>query len=80
MLFSMAAFPLLKILLTFNPRGIVAERQQYCKNFTLENSLTSFTGEDKTLFLQFIRRMLRWMPEDRATAGELLKDPWLNRG
>ena len=35
------------------------------------------TGEDKRLFIAFVKRMLRWMPEDRATAAELLEDPWL---
>lgn len=25
----------------------------------------------------FVRNMLRWVPEDRKTAKELLEDPWL---
>ncbi|KAL1873370.1 hypothetical protein Plec18167_006421 [Paecilomyces lecythidis] len=33
--------------------------------------------KDKSGFLQFVRRTLTWMPEQRATARELLKDPWL---
>lgn len=33
--------------------------------------------EDKTLFLNFIRRALTWDPEQRPTARELLQDPWL---
>ncbi|CEN60423.1 Putative Serine/threonine-protein kinase [Aspergillus calidoustus] len=33
--------------------------------------------EDKTGFLRFIRRALTWLPEERATARELLQDPWL---
>lgn len=33
--------------------------------------------EDKTNFLRFIQRALTWMPEERATAKELLQDPWL---
>lgn len=28
-------------------------------------------------FLSFMRRVLRWLPEKRATAAELLNDPWL---
>ncbi|KAL9101424.1 MAG: hypothetical protein Q9163_003316 [Psora crenata] len=44
---------------------------------TFESCVTSLTGEDKRLFLDFARRMLRWMPEDRATAGELLEHRWL---
>ncbi|EFY85432.1 protein kinase domain-containing protein [Metarhizium acridum CQMa 102] len=30
------------------------------------------------LFLEFMKKMLCWLPEERATAGELLLDPWLN--
>lgn len=33
--------------------------------------------QDKAGFLGFLRRALAWMPEDRATAKELLRDPWL---
>ncbi|KAK2806624.1 hypothetical protein FQN51_006590 [Onygenales sp. PD_10] len=36
--------------------------------------------EDKAKFLRFIRRALTWMPEERATAKELLQDPWLTGG
>ncbi|PWY96538.1 kinase-like protein [Aspergillus sclerotioniger CBS 115572] len=32
---------------------------------------------DKSGFLRFIRRALTWLPEERATAQELLQDPWL---
>lgn len=33
--------------------------------------------KDKAGFLKFIRRALTWMLEERATAKELLQDPWL---
>ncbi|EEQ29995.1 protein kinase domain-containing protein [Microsporum canis CBS 113480] len=42
---------------------------------TLESLETRL--EDKEGFLRFIRRALTWMPEQRATARELLQDPWL---
>ncbi|OJZ90611.1 hypothetical protein ASPFODRAFT_123817 [Aspergillus luchuensis CBS 106.47] len=32
---------------------------------------------DKSGFLQFMRKTLTWLPEERATAKELLQDPWL---
>jgi serine/threonine protein kinase len=32
---------------------------------------------DNTPFLRFLRRILVWEPERRATASELLADPWL---
>ena len=34
--------------------------------------------EEAERFLRFIRRMLCWQPEDRATAGELKNDPWFD--
>jgi serine/threonine-protein kinase SRPK3 len=37
-------------------------------------------GEEKALFLKFVRRMLQWLPEDRDTAKELREDPWLRSG
>lgn len=36
--------------------------------------------EDVNLFVNFMKRMLCWIPEERATAAELLSDPWLDRG
>ncbi|KAL4915211.1 kinase-like domain-containing protein [Aspergillus aurantiobrunneus] len=37
-------------------------------------------GDGKDDFLRFLRRMLCWIPEERATAKELLFDPWLMQG
>jgi serine/threonine protein kinase len=44
---------------------------------TLETEEKNLEGEEKVKFLSFIRRMLQWRPEDRASASELLQDPWL---
>ncbi|KAA1478286.1 kinase-like protein [Dentipellis sp. KUC8613] len=41
-----------------------------------ESALRS-SGRDNSEFLRFMRRILRWVPEDRPTARELLQDPWL---
>ena len=35
-------------------------------------------GENKVLFLGFVRKMPKWTPEERHAAHELLEDPWLN--
>ena len=35
-------------------------------------------GRNKEMFLDFVKGMLAWRPEDRKTARELLQDPWLN--
>jgi serine/threonine protein kinase len=34
-------------------------------------------GEDKRMFIEFVQRMIKWNPEERSTAKELLQDPWL---
>ena len=44
---------------------------------TLEDKETILGREDKAEFLRFMRRMLQWEPEKRATATELCEDPWL---
>lgn len=33
--------------------------------------------DDNRDFLRFVLRALTWLPENRPTAKELLKDPWL---
>ena len=43
----------------------------------LEDTVRSLGGENKRLFLNFARKMLQWLPEDRKSAKELLEDPWL---
>lgn len=37
-----------------------------------------FEEQREELFLKFVRRMICWVPEERATASELLSDPWLD--
>ncbi|KAI9842414.1 MAG: hypothetical protein M1837_007159 [Sclerophora amabilis] len=44
---------------------------------SLEASERNLEGKNKVLFLQFMRKMLRWVPEERESAKELLEDPWL---
>ncbi|PYI05561.1 kinase-like protein [Aspergillus sclerotiicarbonarius CBS 121057] len=36
-----------------------------------------FSGEDKVLFLNFLRRIFRWLPDERPTAEELAYDEFL---
>lgn len=47
------------------------------KNIALGNSEGFLSGQNKEMFLEFLRGMLQWQPEDRKTAKELLRDPWL---
>lgn len=44
---------------------------------SLEKSVSALGGEAKEQFLNFIRSMLKWLPEERKRASELLKDPWM---
>lgn len=45
---------------------------------TLEDVEKRLKGEEKVLFLNFVRKMLKWKPEERSSARELLDDVWLN--
>ncbi|CZT00295.1 probable dis1-suppressing protein kinase dsk1 [Rhynchosporium graminicola] len=44
---------------------------------TLESLETRLEGENKELFLQMMRGMLTWRPEERKTAKQMLDEPWL---
>jgi hypothetical protein len=45
---------------------------------SLEDSEQFAEAEERRMFCAFIGKMVKWVPERRATAGELLKDEWLN--
>ena len=47
------------------------------RGLTLEGVEENLDGEKKEEFLQFVRCMLQWRPEDRWTAKELLAHPWM---
>ena len=44
---------------------------------SLEERVSVLEGDEKELFFDFIRSMLKWRPEDRKSATELLKHPWM---
>ncbi len=44
---------------------------------SLEDSEEQLSGENKALFLDFMRKMLQWVPERRQTAKQLLDHLWL---
>ncbi|KKK14683.1 hypothetical protein P175DRAFT_0561003 [Aspergillus ochraceoroseus IBT 24754] len=46
-------------------------------DFNFQNLTPFVSDEEKNLFIAFALRMLRWDPESRATARELLQDDWL---
>lgn len=50
------------------------------RDLTLDSTITVLEDPDeKELFLNFVRRMLKWVPKERSSAKELLDDPWLAR-
>ena len=42
-----------------------------------EDSERNLEGSNKKGFLDFVRKMVSWTPESRASPSELLEDPWL---
>jgi hypothetical protein len=55
----------------------IAQNEAVVPSVSLECLEKRLTGQEKTLFIQFMRSMLRWLPEERRTAKQLLEDPWL---
>ncbi|KAK2757686.1 hypothetical protein FQN54_004655 [Arachnomyces sp. PD_36] len=49
-------------------------------NITLESLAEDINGDNKEGFLRFLGKILRWLPEERPCAEELLYDPWLMDG
>ena len=45
---------------------------------SLEDSEEQLSGENKALLLDFMRKMLHWVPEKRQTAKQLLDHSWLS--
>ncbi|MCJ1400130.1 hypothetical protein MMC11_003334 [Xylographa trunciseda] len=62
----------------FDEHGIFIASKDIA-NTSLEVEEETLEGEEKVEFLRFLRRMLCWRPQDRASAGELLKDPWMRK-
>lgn len=45
--------------------------------FNIGVSVLSLEGKEKEEFLNFVLKMLQWLPDKRKSAKELLEDPWL---
>ncbi|KAL4745928.1 kinase-like domain-containing protein [Aspergillus terricola var. indicus] len=64
----------------FDSRGDwIAHHEAPVPSVSLETLETRLTGKEKELFLAFIRSMLKWMPEERKTAKQLLEHPYLSQ-
>ncbi|GAB1201341.1 hypothetical protein APSETT444_010732 [Aspergillus pseudonomiae] len=58
-------------------RGWIAHREAPVPSVSLEALEKRLGGEEKELFLALVRSMLKWMPEERKTAKQLLEHPFL---
>lgn len=45
----------------------------------MEDTVDIEDDAEKAAFLNFVKGMLQWRPEDRKTAKELYNDPWLRQ-
>ncbi|OBT68602.1 hypothetical protein VE03_01828 [Pseudogymnoascus sp. 23342-1-I1] len=62
----------------FDPNGTwIASGEAAVPLLSLNTLEKRLSGEEKRLFIQFMRSMLKWLPEERTTAKQLLQDPWL---
>lgn len=55
----------------------IAHEETTVPMVSLENLEKRLSGQEKKLFIQFMRSMLKWLPEERKTTRQLLEDPWL---
>ncbi|KAK3897351.1 hypothetical protein C8A05DRAFT_19867, partial [Staphylotrichum tortipilum] len=47
---------------------------------SLESLVTSLEGEDKGVFLDLLRGLLCWLPEERLAAAQAYRHAWLRGG
>ncbi|KAL9133445.1 MAG: hypothetical protein Q9175_005381 [Cornicularia normoerica] len=61
----------------FDSEGEFMHKNLIPDSFNMDGSVLSLEGKDKEEFLNFVQKMLQWLPEKRKSAKELLEDPWL---
>ncbi|EHY60976.1 Serine/threonine-protein kinase SRPK [Exophiala dermatitidis] len=63
--------------LFYNVEGRLHNPDLIPTSFNFETTISNVSGEEKKMFINFVQKMIRWLPSERSTANELLKDPWL---
>jgi serine/threonine-protein kinase SRPK3 len=63
----------------FNDQGEFRKPELIKKHITFENSVRNLKGEEKDLFIDFAKKMICWLPEERWTAKQLLDHPFLTK-
>jgi len=61
----------------FSDEGEFLYKDMVPQRPVLDDSVMSMSGEEKVQFLDFIKRMLSWLPEERESARALSEHPWL---
>ncbi|KAJ5640608.1 hypothetical protein N7528_000233 [Penicillium herquei] len=55
----------------------IADEDAIVPQVSLGSLEKRLSGSEKEQFISFLKSMLRWLPEERKTAKQLLDDPWL---
>ncbi|EAS33460.3 CMGC/SRPK protein kinase [Coccidioides immitis RS] len=63
----------------FDDKGNFLSPELIPESVPWEGLLSRVQGNEKAVFLDFIRRMLCWRPGDRSSAEELLLHPWTSQ-
>ncbi|KAG6041654.1 hypothetical protein E4U41_003092 [Claviceps citrina] len=61
----------------YKPDGSLKHREPFPGELKFENTVTKISGQEKTRFLEFVSKMVKWDPSERSTARDLLRDRWL---
>ncbi|KAF7944219.1 hypothetical protein EAE96_010621 [Botrytis aclada] len=62
----------------FDKQGKWIAEMPIAKDVELEKMEGRLRGRNKEMFLNMMRGMLQWRPEDRMWARDLADDPWIN--
>ncbi|KAK2873398.1 hypothetical protein FQN49_002396 [Arthroderma sp. PD_2] len=62
----------------YSPDGNLQNPSLVPEVFSFESTICNMSGERKRMFIKFVQRMIKWKPEERSTAKELMSDPWLH--
>ncbi|KIL95648.1 cmgc srpk protein kinase [Fusarium avenaceum] len=61
----------------YNSNGELRDPGRVPEGLTFDSTIKQISGEEKVQFIRFVKRMMKWNPEERDTARQLLSDPWL---
>ncbi|KAJ5415176.1 hypothetical protein N7465_003871 [Penicillium sp. CMV-2018d] len=62
----------------FDGNGEFLHKDLIPRGLRIEDTVEALQGEQKDEFLNFAKKMLQWLPDDRKTARQLIEDPWLS--